>query len=279
MSAFLFRILSMKKIPVYLFILIFLAGCKDTTKTKSGTPVDNWNLVWGDEFDKEGLPDSTKWSYNTGGHGWGNQELQFYTENRRENARIENGHLIIEAHKEPWEGAKYTSARMVSQGKGEWQYGRVEVKAKIPSGLGTWPAIWMLATNEPLAWPDDGELDIMEHVGHNRGFVHGTIHCKKYNHVIGTQKTDTIYVPDYADAFHVYSTEWDKDSVRVAMDDSVYFRFANEHSGYDAWPFDNKMYLLLNIAVGGTWGGMKGVDSTIFPKRMEIDYVRVYQKK
>ena len=195
MSAFLFRILSMKKIPVYLFILIFLAGCKDTTKTKSGTPVDNWNLVWGDEFDKEGLPDSTKWSYNTGGHGWGNQELQFYTENRRENARIENGHLIIEAHKEPWEGAKYTSARMVSQGKGEWQYGRVEVKAKIPSGLGTWPAIWMLATNEPLAWPDDGELDIMEHVGHNPGFVHGTIHCKKYNHVIGTQKTDTIYVP------------------------------------------------------------------------------------
>ena len=137
----------------------------------------------------------------------------------------------------------------------------------------------MLATNEPLAWPDDGELDIMEHVGHNPGFVHGTIHCKKYNHVIGTQKTDTIYVPDYADAFHVYSTEWDKDSVRVAMDDSVYFRFANEHSGYDAWPFDNKMYLLLNIAVGGTWGGMKGVDSTIFPKRMEIDYVRVYQKK
>ena len=149
MSAFLFRILNMKKVPVYLFILIFLAGCKDTTKTKSGTPVDNWNLVWGDEFDKEGLPDSTKWSYNTGGHGWGNQELQFYTENRRENARIENGHLIIEAHKEPWEGAKYTSARMVSQGKGEWQYGRVEVKAKIPSGLGTWPAIWMLATNEP----------------------------------------------------------------------------------------------------------------------------------
>ena len=264
----------------FLLITILLAGlalyaCKNN-ESKQESP---WQLVWGDEFNYSGLPDNSKWNYDTGGHGWGNNELQFYNANRMENARVEDSQLVIEARKENWQGSSYTSARMVTKGKAEWQYGRIEVKARIPSGLGTWPAIWMLGANDPLAWPDDGEIDIMEHVGHNQGYVHGSIHCKKYNHVIGTQKTDTVYVPDCSQAYHVYSTEWDKDSVRVGIDNNIYFRFANDHTGYDAWPFDNKMYLLLNIAVGGNWGGQKGIDSTIYPRRMEIDYVRVYKKK
>ncbi|MGQ0737917.1 MAG: glycoside hydrolase family 16 protein [Bacteroidota bacterium] len=241
-------------------------------------PEQKYELVWADEFDYSGLPDSSKWSYDTGGHGWGNQELQYYTAERKENARVENGLLVIEARKESMQGMNYSSARLVSKGKGEWQYGKIEVKAKIPSGRGTWPAIWMLGTNTPLKWPDDGEIDIMEHVGHNQGTVHASIHCKKYYHSIGTQKTATIPMADCSDAFHVYAAVWDRDSVKVSVDGHVYFRFGNEHSGYNAWPFDNQMYLLLNIAVGGSWGGQKGVDDSIFPKRMEIDYVRVYQK-
>jgi len=239
---------------------------------------EKWKLVWKDEFDYAGLPDSSKWNYDMGGHGWGNHELEYYTDKRKENARVENGKLVIEARKEDYEGMKYTSARLVTKGKGDWQYGKIEVKAKLPKGLGTWPAIWMLASNEPMKWPDDGEIDIMEHVGYHQGFIHGTVHCKKYNHVIGTQKSNIIEVPDCSEKYHVYGLEWSADSIKISIDNKVYFRFANEHS-YDAWPFDNKMHLLLNIAVGGDWGGQKGVDEKIWPQRMEIDYVRVYQQK
>lgn len=234
-------------------------------------------LVWSDEFDNNGLPDSTKWNYDVGGHGWGNNELQFYTDKRTENARVENGMLIIEARKETWQGSKYTSARLITKGKGDWKYGRIEVKAKLPKGLGTWPAIWMLASTNPFNWPDDGEIDIMEHVGYDQGKVHGSVHTKKYNHVIGTQKTGNMMVPDCSEAFHVYSVEWNAEKVSIGIDNKVYFNFTNEHSGYDAWPFDNKLHLLLNIAVGGNWGGQKGVDENIWPQKMEVDYVRVYQ--
>lgn len=265
----------MRFLPV-LSVFVVFAACK---QGKESLPAEKETLVWQDEFDYAGLPDSNKWAYDTGGHGWGNHELQYYTWRRPENVRTENGLLIIEARKEPWQGMNYTSTRLVTKGKGEWQYGRIEVRAKLPSGRGTWPAIWMLGNNTPLNWPDDGEIDIMEHVGFNQGTVHASIHCKKYYHSIGTQKTATIPVPDCSDAFHVYSTEWDKDSIRTMLDGKVYFRFANEHTGYEAWPFDNKMYLLLNIAVGGDWGGQQGVNDSIFPRRMEIDYIRVYQMK
>jgi beta-glucanase (GH16 family) len=233
--------------------------------------------VWSDEFNYRGLPDSTRWNYDVGGHGWGNQELQFYTRKRAENARVENGMLIIEARKEPWEGKEYTSARLISKGKGDWKYGRIEIKARIPKGLGTWPAIWMLGSKTPLNWPDDGEIDIMEHVGYNQGFVHGSVHTKKYNHSIGTQKTDTVFIKDCSENFHVYSINWNAEKAEVAVDGKVFFSFANEHSGHDAWPFDNKLYLLLNVAVGGAWGGSKGIDPSIYPVRMEVDYVRVFQ--
>jgi beta-glucanase (GH16 family) len=240
---------------------------------------EKWNLVWGDEFNYNGLPDSTRWNYDTGGHGWGNNELQYYTGKRKENARAENGMLIIEARKEKWENREYTSARLISKGKGDWKYGRIEVKALLPKGLGTWPAIWMLGSTMPLNWPDDGEIDIMEHVGFDQGRVHGSIHCKKYHHSIGTQKTGNVMIPDCSEKFHVYQVEWDADSVRVGADGNMFFRFHNERSGYEAWPFDNKMHLLLNIAVGGNWGGQKGVNENIWPQKMEIDYVRVYQKE
>jgi beta-glucanase (GH16 family) len=238
-----------------------------------------WKLVWSDEFDKPGLPDNKKWAYDVGGHGWGNNELQFYTEKRPENARVEDGLLIIEARKEPWEGKDYTSARLVTRGKEEWKDGKIEVRAKLPKGRGTWPAIWTLGATQPLRWPDDGEIDIMEHVGFDHGKVHGSVHTKKYNHVIGTQKTGNVMVPDCSEEFHVYGMEWDKDVVKISVDGKPYFEFKNEHSGYEAWPFDNKLYLLLNMAVGGNWGGAQGVDETIWPQRMEVDYVRVWEKE
>lgn len=248
-------------------------------KTAEKAEADSLKLVWSDEFDYNGLPDSTRWGYDVGGHGWGNNELQFYTANRTENARVENGHLVIEARREKWEEREYTSARLITKGKGDWKYGRVEVRAKLPRGRGTWPAIWMLASTTPLAWPDDGEIDIMEHVGHVQGNIHGTVHTKKFNHIAGTQRGDTIRVDDCSDNFHVYAVDWDSTKLQVSMDSTVYFTFGNEGSGYEAWPFDNRFHLLLNIAVGGNWGGQQGVDTTIWPQRMEIDYVRVYQKQ
>lgn len=258
----------MRRILFFLLLLFpfFLSAQKGERK-----------LVWSDEFNYSGLPDSTKWTAEVGGHGWGNNELQYYTRNRSENARVVNGLLIIEAHKENFEGKEYTSARLVTKGNGDWQYGKIEVRAKLPRGRGTWPAIWMLGSTEPFNWPYDGEIDIMEHVGYNHGFIHGSVHTKQYYHSIGTQKTDTIFIADCAENFHIYSVEWTKEQVAVAVDGKTFFTFNNEHTGYAAWPFDNRMHLLLNLAVGGNWGGAKGVDESIWPRRMEVDYVRVYQ--
>jgi beta-glucanase (GH16 family) len=236
-------------------------------------------LVWQDEFDREGLPDPAKWSYDVGGHGWGNREPQFYTSQRRENARVEGGHLVIEARKEAWQGAPYTSARLVTKGKGDWTYGRVEVRAMLPRGRGSWPAIWMLATTEDrMRWPDDGEIDIMEHVGFDQGIVHASVHTRAYNHNINTQKTATVTVADASDTFHVYAMDWDRDRIRMSVDGRVYFTFARESDDARVWPFDGPFHLLLNVAVGGAWGGQKGVDEATLPYRMVVDYVRVYQR-
>lgn len=259
---------------VLLGAILLFSNCNTERKN---TATSQWNLVWSDEFAYSGLPDSARWNYDVGGHGWGNNELQFYTRDRLENARVEKGYLIIEARKEPWEGKNFTSARLITKGKGDWQYGKIEVRARLPKGVGTWPAIWMLGSTTPLKWPDDGEIDVMEHVGFNQGYIHGSIHSKKYNHILGTQKTDTVTIEDCSERFHVYAVEWNKDSVKVSADQKTFFRFSNEHTGYESWPFDNKMHLLLNIAVGGNWGGQKGIDENIWPQKMEIDYVRVYQ--
>lgn len=237
-----------------------------------------WKLVWNDEFEYTGLPDDRKWNYDVGGHGWGNNELEYYTAKRMQNARVENGHLIIEAIREAMEGKEYSSARLVTRDRASWNHGKIEVRAKLPKGLGTWPAIWMLADTRPLKWPEDGEIDIMEHVGYNQGRVHGTIHTLKYIHTIGTQKANQINVNNCSEEFHTYQLEWSQDTLKIGMDNQYYFTYTNEGSGYSAWPFNNKHYLILNVAVGGNWGGSKGVDTTIWPQRMVVDYVRVYQK-
>lgn len=244
----------------------------------SNKPDSSRNLIWSDEFNYEGLPDSTKWNYDVGGDGYGNNEAQFYTKNRLENARVENGNLIIEAKKENWEKNQYTSARLLTKGKFSFQYGTVEVRAKLPKGRGTWPAIWMMSENMK-EWPDDGELDIMEHVGFNQGFVHASVHTKKYNHLINTQKTDTLFVKDASEKFHIYKADWTPEKIDVYIDDQKFFTYENNEKTYESWPFDQPYFIILNLAVGGFWGGKKGIDDSIFPQKYEIDYVRVYQKK
>jgi beta-glucanase (GH16 family) len=235
-------------------------------------------LVWSDEFEAPGLPNPARWSYDVGGDGWGNNELQFYTRGRPENARVDDGVLIIEARRESWDSKSYTSARLVTKGRGDWTYGRIEARARLPHGRGSWPAIWMLATTgRQMKWPDVGESDIMEHVGFDPGVVHASAHTKRFHHSIGTQKTGRTVVENAQSAFRVYAVEWDASRIRWFVDDREYFSFANEGTGKDVWPFDGPFHLVLNIAVGGTWGGQKGVDDTAFPMRMELDYVRVFQ--
>lgn len=264
-----------------LVIIFFCGSQRQAGSTSQGR--GRWRLVWSDEFDYTGLPDSKKWDYDVGGEGWGNKELEFYTASRKENARVENGHLIIEARKEAWDGREYTSARLVSRGKGDWTYGRFEVSAKLPSGRGTWPAIWMLPTGWTYGgWPKSGEIDIMEHVGFDPDVVHASVHTSAYNHTINTQKTAQIKVPTSRSKFNVYAVEWTPEEIRGFVNDQHYFTFRNERltnpaTDYRQWPFDKSFHLLLNLAVGGTWGGQQGLDPSIWPQRLEIDYVRVYQ--
>ncbi|MFK7935661.1 MAG: family 16 glycosylhydrolase [Saprospiraceae bacterium] len=239
--------------------------------------------IWVDEFDYEGLPDSTKWSYDVGDGcphicGWGNNELEFYTENEMRNARVEKGNLIIEAHQEVLGGRQYTSARLVSRQKGDWKYGRIEVRAKLPTGLGTWPAIWMLPTDRKYGgWPASGEIDIMEHVGYNPDSIFGTIHTQAYNHMLGTQNGGSVFQPKVEQAFHTYSINWTADKIDWYLDDMLYHTFKNENNSFAEWPFDQPFHLILNVAVGGNWGGQQGVAEDIWPQRMEIDYVRVWE--
>jgi beta-glucanase (GH16 family) len=240
-------------------------------------------LVWADEFNYTGLPDSAKWGYDKGkgcpeNCGWGNNELQYYTNNRLENARVEKGKLIIEAKKESFEGAAYTSTRLVSKNKGDWKYGRFEIKAKLPAGRGMWPAIWMLPTKwEYGGWPKSGEIDIMENVGYWPDSALSTVHTDAYNGMINTQKTAGVNRKDLSTAFHVYTLEWTAEKMTFSIDNKKYNVFKNAHKTSAEWPFDKEFHMLMNVAVGGNWGGKYGVDDTIFPQKMEIDYVRVYQ--
>lgn len=253
---------------------------------------DDWKLVWSDEFSKDGRPDPAKWGYEEGYIR--NNEAQYYTRDDRKNARVENGKLVIEARKESPAGqsrtgdrrgrgrasAAYTSASLTTQGKAAWSHGKVEVRAKLPTGRGTWPAIWMLGTNiNEAGWPRCGEIDVMENVGFDPDMIHANVHTDKYNHVKKTNKGSSIKVPRPFDEFHVYAVEWDTRKMDFSVDGKVYFTFENEGSGEAAWPYDKPQYLILNIAIGGAWGGMKGIDDAIFPQRMEVDHVRVYQKK
>ncbi len=239
-----------------------------------------WKLAWKDEFNYTGLPDSSKWNYDVGGNGWGNNELQYYTKADTANAVVKNGKLIITALKQKKENNTYTSARLVTKHKGDWLYGRIEVKAKLPAGRGMWPAIWMLPTNwEYGGWPESGEIDIMENVGYMPDSVFSSVHTKSFNHILRTQTTKGLYFNNLYTSFHVYAAEWYKDRIDFFVDNNRFLSFTNTGKGFAEWPFDKQFHLLLNVAVGGNWGAVKGVDETITAASMEIDYVRVYTQK
>lgn len=248
----------------------------------SCAPTPQYALVWSDEFDVNGLPDSTKWSYDTVGNawGWGNNELQTYTTARIENAEVLNGKLYLTALKEDSSSIKYSSGRLKTKGKGDWLYGKIEVRAKVPGGKGIWPAIWMLPTDwEYGDWPKSGEIDIMEHVGYEPDSLYFTVHTDAYNHSIGTHKSQPVYRNDTESDFHVYGIEWEPKKIDFYLDGDKVFTFKNENKTFAEWPYDKRFHLLLNVAVGGDWGGKYGVDDTIFPAQMIVDYVRVYQLK
>ncbi|WP_224995526.1 glycoside hydrolase family 16 protein [Cesiribacter sp. SM1] len=259
----------MKKILIILALL--LSGA--TGYAQKG------KLLWAEEFDYKGMPDSTRWKYDLGDGcpdvcGWGNNELQYYTSNP-ENVYVKKGMLVIEALKTDKDQPKFTSTRLVS--KQDWQYGYIEVRAKLPKAVGTWPAIWMLPTQWKYGgWPASGEIDIMEHVGYDPGVVHGTVHTAAFNHGIGTQKGKQIQVEKFDRRFHRYAIRWTADKIEFFVDDKLYNTFAHTGGDYKEWPFDQPFHLLLNVAVGGNWGGKEGVDDNAFPQRMEVDYVRVY---
>lgn len=232
---------------------------------------------WADEFDYEGLPDPAKWDYDIGGGGWGNNELQYYT-NDLSNASVSNGSLKITARKEQFENRNFTSTRLVSRNKGDFLYGRIEVRAIVPQGLGTWPAIWMLPTDwEYGGWPASGEIDIMEHVGYDPEMIHMSIHTEAYYWRINTQKTSKRIVEGAMDEYQIYRMDWTPYALRGYVNDALLFTFTNEGKTYKEWPFDKRFHLLLNIAVGGDWGGQQGVDEAAFPASMLVDYVRYYR--
>ena len=240
-----------------------------------------WKLIWSDEFDVTGVVDSAKWNYRIWKPGRVNEELQAYT-NRIENSEVKNGRLTITALNDYSGGNHYTSARLVTDGKFEFTYGKVEVRAMIPGGIGSWPAIWMLGSNiDKVGWPNCGEIDIMEYVGFNPNFIHGTAHAKNYYWKIDKQQTKIIPVSGVETEYHSYGIEWYEDRIDFLFDGEIYFtavQKGGDKNDLNAWPFSLPHFLILNVAVGGGWGGQKGIDESAFPMKMKIDYVRVYQK-
>ncbi|MEL6301570.1 MAG: family 16 glycosylhydrolase [Pseudomonadota bacterium] len=257
----------------------------------------NWKLKWSDEFDYEGAPDPSKWTHDIWQPRKVNNEDQYYTDRER-NVRVEDGMLVIEAHREDYEGAQYTSGRIHTAGKGDFLYGRFEVRAKVPCGQGTWPAIWMLpsdpykysTTCEPGedwqgsetcdAWPNSGEIDILEHVGYQMGHVHGTVHNRAYYWVNWEQRKGRILDSTVDNEFHVYALEWSPERIDIFVDDTLYFSYTNEGTGWEAWPYDHPFHLIINIAVGGVWGSAGGpTDDSVLPQKMWVDFVRIYERE
>lgn len=263
---------------LFLLTLLFLVAASCRVQQNS---TEKWRLVWSDEFNYRGLPDSKKWNYDTVGNsfGWGNNEAQWYTVANPQNVKVNNGLLQITAIRHDSNGKKYTSCRLTTKNKGDWKYGRIVVRAKMPSGNGTWPAIWMLPTaNVYGEWPNSGEIDIMEHVGSNPNVVLSTSHTLAFNHIIGNQETKNFDLPTATTDFHIFTLEWDEREWRSYVDDNLYFTYKNNGTDWKAWPYDQKFHLILNLAIGGGLGGTKGIDDTLFPHTFEIDYVRVYQR-
>ena len=277
----------MIRLGLLISVVMMVSFCSNKTTGSSKViasqiPQDkSWKFettpTWQDEFNDTGLPDTLRWGYDLGGSGWGNNEAQYYT-NVIANAKVDNGKLTIVARKENTGGKNYTSARLVTKNKGDFLYGRIEVRAKLPAGRGTWPAIWMLPTDWAYGgWPKSGEIDIMEHVGYDPNKVLSSVHTESYYHSIGTQKSGGLTIPTAMSDFHNYRVDWTTDFIKAYYDEQLVFTFINEGKGYASWPFDKRFHIILNLAVGGNWGGAKGIDDNIFPASFEIDYVRVYK--
>lgn len=236
-----------------------------------------YKLLWQDEFLKDGQPDDSIWTIETGGHGFGNNEDQFYTAQEK-NAYVKDGMLHIVAIKEAYEHRNYTSAKLITKGKKSVGYGKLEVMAKLPKGHGTWPAIWLLGDNiKEVGWPMCGEIDLMEHVGKNPDHIHFSLHSKNYNHHIGNQPTYVFNENKFIDEFHLYQMIWDEKSISFYLDDKHMVTFEKGQKKTDAdWPFDQSFYLILNLAIGGWWGG--DIDDSMFPVEMLVKYVKVYER-
>jgi beta-glucanase (GH16 family) len=241
--------------------------------------------IWKDEFGGRSL-DSKKWSYDTSrnAEGWYNGELQYYAANRRQNLRLENGILVIEARHDPedikanadYGKQQYSAAKITTKGKASWSYGFYEIRAKLPCAYGTWPAIWMLPEGS-FGWPAGGEIDILEHVGSQPNVVHANLHTKLFNHSIQTGRGAELSVSSACSAFHNYQMEWTLKAITIGIDGRAYMRVANDQPGGEgAWPFDKPFYMILNLAIGGDWAAPKGMDPKVLPQRFEVDYVRVW---
>jgi len=246
---------------------------------------EDWYLVWSDEFDGSGLPDSTKWTYNIGNWGWGNNEPQYYTSSNLENARLENGNLIIEA-KKSGDNNEWTSARLSTQGKESFVYGKIEIRAKVPVGRGTWAAGWLLGDEyrDELSWPYCGEIDVLECVGFEindstgNGKNHATCHTRSYYFKQGNQIGSEIAVSSMNSEFHSYAIEWYPDVIYGFLDGEKYYTYDMNKDELE-WPFNKAQNIILNLAIGGGWGGAKGIDESLESQQYIIDYVRVYELK
>lgn len=277
--------MKMILLPLVLLNAMLFTACTDKDRVVSGpSPTvsvsdKGWTFettpIFAEEFNYTGRPNTANWGYDVGGGGFGNNELQYYTAG--DNATVGGGVLTIEARKENIQNNRYSSSRLVSRNKADFTYGRFEARIKLPTGRGLWPAFWMLPTDNAYGvWPKSGEIDIMEQVGYDPFKIHVSVHTEAYNHQRGTQKTASTDVPTAVSDFHLYRVDWTPYAVRGYVDDVKVFEFVNS-GGSARWPFDKRFHMILNIAVGGTWGGSNGVDDSIFPAQMQVDYVRVYK--
>jgi beta-glucanase (GH16 family) len=269
-----------------MILLVWACAGAQVLAPQGAAPVPIWNLVWSDEFNgpNGSAVDSSKWVTETGGGGWGNDELEYYT-TRLENASQLNGNLVIKVMQEKYTGAdgvtrNYTSARLKTQGKFSQAYGRFEARIQIPRGQGIWPAFWMLGDDiEKTGWPACGEIDIMENIGKEPGLVHGTIHGPGYS---GANGIGAPYAlpggAPFAENFHIFAVEWEPSAIRFYVDDHLYAtRTPADLPKGTKWVYDHPFFLLLNVAVGGGWPGNPDA-STVFPQTMLVDYVRVYER-
>jgi beta-glucanase (GH16 family) len=267
-----------------LAIALLLLNCGGNSPRPS-PPSSQWTLTWSDEFNTPdgSAPDATKWGFDIGGNGWGNNELETYT-SRLENAQIQGGNLVITARKEQYTGPDniprdYTSARLLTAGKFDQAYGRFEARIQIPYGQGIWPAFWMLGNNFAQAgWPGCGEIDIMENIGKEPAIVHGTIHGPGYSGANGVTAAFSLPSGRFADDYHLYAMEWERNVIRFYVDNNLYATRTPADLPQGAnWVFDHPFFIILNVAVGGDWPGPPD-DTTVFPQTMSVDYLRVYRK-